>query len=180
MLLFSVFVLYGCRTDSNIFGESKGNQKKKIFYYLSKKEVTNKSVLKKIDEIQTKNKTLSKTIENPLAEATINEEKILVVEDSNKNKTYTFSIQRKNKSLNSPIENIVIYKDANGNNKAYLIKYNITKPEKEDFLIGKMKNLPAKMEIYSIDENNHPSSLSQKGSGVYDTTISYYDEDALE
>ena len=141
VLLFLIFIIvYSCRTDNALNSNEEILQRKK-FYYISKNEITNKSITKKIEDLQA-NSIVKRTSKKTMLDGIkINEDKVLVFEDKEGNKTYTFSVTREDKTLLSPIENIVIYKLKDGTNKAFLVKYNITKPEKEDFLLGKNKEI---------------------------------------
>lgn len=173
-LFLLLIIVYSCRTDNALNSNEEILQRKK-FYYISKNEITNKSITKKIEDLQA-NSIVKRTSKKTMLDGIkINEDKVLVFEDKEGNKTYTFSVTREDKTLLSPIENIVIYKLKDGTNKAFLVKYNITKPEKEDFLLGKNKEILSKTEIFNIDNSDLPKNLTARGSGQYNSSITYYD-----
>lgn len=173
-LFLLLIIVYSCRTDNALNSNEEILQRKK-FYYISKNEITNKSITKKIEDLQA-NSIVKRTSKKTMLDGIkINEDKVLVFEDKEGNKTYTFSVTREDKTLLSPIENIVIYKLKDGTNKSFLVKYNITKPEKEDFLLGKNKEILSKTEIFNIDNSDLPKNLTARGSGQYNSSITYYD-----
>lgn len=156
-LLF--FILLGCRTDITESVTEITPQKNTSRYFISRDQLENTYIQKKLDSLQSNLlkssiKTTSKkgSNENNLDGRIILDKRILVVENNNKEKTYTFPV-RNIKDSTSSLENLVImpYKDSY---RSYIVKYNVTSKEREKILKGeKVDNLLLKIELFDVDYN---------------------------
>ena len=76
--------MYSCRTDNALNSNEEILQRKK-FYYISKNEITNKSITKKIEDLQA-NSIVKRTSKKTMLDGIkINEDKVLVFEDKEGN-----------------------------------------------------------------------------------------------
>ena len=75
-LFLLLIIVYSCRTDNALNSNEEILQRKK-FYYISKNEITNKSITKKIEDLQA-NSIVKRTSKKTMLDGIkINEDKVL-------------------------------------------------------------------------------------------------------
>ncbi|GEM_PF-1792248 len=173
---FVLISLLACRTDiTDRFDEKNESQRKK--YFIKKNEIVNPEILTKLTSIQNKSinllKKSSENGENDVLEGRIIlDNRILVVEDKNQNKSYTFPVRNITDST-SALENLVIVPDKNSY-RAFIIRYNVNKNERERIVSGQpVANIGSKTELIDVDLNeiNFPTNPQNRGGET--TTTSY-------
>lgn len=174
-----IFILLGCRTDiTDTNNETSSFEKKK--YFITKSEISNQLVIGKLNLIQNKSLNSLNSVnkngdENVLEGRIILDRRILVVEDENQQKSYTFSV-RNIKDSTSALENLVIIPNKNSY-RAFILRYNVDEEERRRLVRGeKVDNIFAKTELIDVDYNkiNLPISTENKGGGGETTTTTYH------
>ncbi|MDR6157965.1 hypothetical protein QF023_001481 [Chryseobacterium sp. SLBN-27] len=151
LTVFLTFFLHSCRTEDLLQEERYGKQAVKVSVIEKQQLLTESHLLDKLSHIQSKSgrSSIAKSArENILKDAIIGTREVLLAEDGN-NKTYTFPIYRT--YLSDKIENLVLKKNSDNTFSGFLIQYNITKEERNQYLAGQNIALTSKMKVYDVD-----------------------------
>ena len=167
LLGFFLFLLVSCEIENDeIISETSYKYKiEKVTFSLYKNNI---SLLKKIDEFNSTKKPIdkfqNKTV-NSEDKYKINTKEAIYIENTEgTHHTYSFEISNKN-----PLElkNIVLSVQADGNYKAYLTTYQISKQERIDIYNGVSVDLSQRTSMKEIDINQLEYA-NKAGGGCYD------------
>ena len=168
MLLFSVFILYGCREEATAIENQniKTNISHKNFSNFS----TNKSLINEINKIKSI-ATKSKFDKSSQDILNVNLNDALFIEDATNNKhSYIFKIA--NNSYD--IKNLVLANNSSGNYDAYLVNYSLSKEERNLLVSGQDVDMRNKTSITPIDKNK--INFNSKTSGTCYELIKYQED----
>ncbi|WP_263601601.1 hypothetical protein [Chryseobacterium sp. PET-29] len=154
LTVFLSFCLHSCRTEDFMEQETQKQTANYKVYMIDKKQLTADfelfSRLSQIQEVFSERKTNAKTTQDGLLDgAVIGISKVLVVEDENRQKTYTFPLKRIYPS--NKIENLVLKRNPDSTFSGMLVQYDLTAQQKDLFNRWHTIDLKSKTEIYDIN-----------------------------
>jgi uncharacterized membrane protein YgcG len=164
-LCILIFVA-SCRQESIL--QENANQKfgkNYKVYTLNKNQITSDFTLfgsvAKVQETFSKRNINSKSVQDSILDGgIIGINKVLVVEDDNGKKIYTFPLKRT--FISNKIENLVLTKNTDSTFSGYLVQYNISEQEKELFNNWHSIDLNSKIKITNIKKLHINTSANAK------------------
>ncbi|MEC5172342.1 hypothetical protein [Chryseobacterium nepalense] len=154
LTVFLSFCLHSCRTEDFMEQQTQKQTANYKVYMIDKKQLTADfelfSRLAQIQEVFSERKTNAKTTQDGLLDgAVIGISKVLVVEDENRQKTYTFPLKKIYPS--NKIENLVLKRNPDSTFSGMLVQYDLTAQQKDLFNRWHTIDLKSKTEIYDIN-----------------------------
>jgi len=177
LALVVIFTFCSCRTDdfSNYTNNPDDQFQNRKFSVLTRKQVENiGGLIEKVQNVENNMikengaDSFLKINQDSLLQGTLIKKDSVLLIESNGNETYTFKISRSSGSY--AVENLVLRKNADGSFTGVLMKYDLTKSEREIIGLGHSLDLTNKVQVFPIENLDMQARIVSQTSGCYTVT----------